>query len=100
MTRSKLLYDHSCHLCETVILVCGRRYSEAHHVRPLSGDHDGDDTRDNLLCVCPNCHVLLDYAAIPLDPNSLKSMKHVIRPASVAYHNALHCDALSKSKIT
>ena len=95
----KLIYDHCCQLCGTAISLCGRAYSEAHHIKPLGSPHNGDDTRENLICVCPNCHVLLDYAAIPLDPNSLKTLKHVLDPANVAYHNALYSDALSKSKL-
>ena len=77
----KLLYDHSCQLCGTAIALCGRDYSEAHHIKPLGRPHDGDDTRDSLLCVCPNCHVLLDYAAIPLQLDSPKTLKHSIKTA-------------------
>jgi len=95
----KLLYDHSCQICGTVISLCGRSYSEAHHIKPLGKPHDGSDTRDNLLCVCPNCHVLLDYAAMPLHLESLKSLKHPLRPTNIAYHNALHDDAHAKSKV-
>jgi 5-methylcytosine-specific restriction enzyme A len=86
----KLLYDHSCQLCGTQLTVCGRYYSEAHHIRPLGRPHDGNDTRDNLLCVCPNCHVLLDYAAIPINPGSLRHLRHNLDAASVAYHNSLY----------
>jgi 5-methylcytosine-specific restriction protein A len=93
----KLLYDHSCQLCGTTLSLCGRDYSEAHHIKPLGRPHDGDDMGDNLLCVCPNCHVQLDYAAIPLQPESLKFLKHHIKPSNIAYHNSLHRDALSKS---
>lgn len=95
----KLLYDHSCQLCGTAIPLCGRDYSEAHHIKPLGRPHDGDDTRDNLLCVCPNCHVLLDYAAIPIELDSLKTLKHSIKTSNIAYHNSLHREALSKSTV-
>ena len=93
----KLLYDHSCQLCGTAIKLCGRSYSEAHHIKPLGSPHDGDDTRDNLLCVCPNCHVLLDYASIPLELDSLKTRKHRISSANIAYHNSLYREALSQA---
>ena len=88
----KLIYDHSCQLCGTVITLCGRNYSEAHHIKPLGSPHDGSDTQDNLLCVCPNCHVLLDYAAIPLELGSLKTLKHSLKPENILYHNALHAE--------
>ena len=95
----KLLYNHTCQLCGTQLKVCGRLYSEAHHIRPLGRPHDGDDARDNLLCVCPNCHVLLDYAAIPLEPEAFKYLKHPIAAANAAYHNALHLDANSETPV-
>ena len=91
----KLLYDHSCQICGTSITLCGRNYSEAHHIKPLGKPHDGEDTRDNLICVCPNCHVILDYAAIPLQIDLLKTLKHNIKSSNVTYHNSLHSDALS-----
>lgn len=96
----KLLYDHTCQLCGTQLVVCGRYYSEAHHIRPLGRPHDGSDTRDNLLCVCPNCHVLLDYAAITIQPETLKHLKHRIAAANVTYHNELHRDANSEATVS
>lgn len=88
----KLLYDHSCQLCGTVVQLLDQGYSEAHHIKPLGRPHDGDDTHDNLLCVCPNCHVLLDYAAIPLSIESLMASRHRLNPENIDYHNLLHRD--------
>lgn len=95
----KLLYDHTCQLCGTTIKLCGRDYSEAHHIKPLGSPHDGDDTKDNLLCVCPNCHVLLDYAAIPLKLDLFRSLKHSLNPENLTYHNSLHSQGFSKFNI-
>ncbi len=95
----KLLYNHSCQLCGTRLVVCGRCYSEAHHIRPLGRPHNGSDTRDNLLCVCPNCHVLLDYSAVPIQSDALKHLKHRIDTSNVAYHNSLHRDANSEATV-
>lgn len=36
-------------------------YAEAAHVRPLGSPHNGPDTPDNILCLCPNHHVLFDH---------------------------------------
>jgi putative restriction endonuclease len=41
-------------------------YAEAAHVRPLGAPHNGPDTPDNILCLCPNHHVLLDYGGVAL----------------------------------
>lgn len=51
--------------------MCGTRlecpagpYSEAAHIRPLGAPHNGPDTKDNMLCLCPNHHVLFDNGAV------------------------------------
>ena len=82
-----------------MIKICGRNYSEANHIKPLGSPHNGLDNRNNLLCVCPNCHVLLDYAAIPLHLKSLQTIKHSLSSANIAYHNALHADGHAKFKV-
>ncbi len=80
----KALAQYQCQICgETIRLVDGQAYAEAHHVRPLGAPHDGPDVRDNILCVCPNDHVKLDYGAILLESTSIPS----IRPEFVKYHN-------------
>lgn len=91
----KLDYKHVCQLCGKTTQIFDRFYSEAHHIKPLGADHDGDDTRDNLLCVCPTCHVQLDYRAIPLDVSTLKVHKHKISLKNIDYHNQLYRSQLS-----
>ncbi|MBN1866531.1 HNH endonuclease [Candidatus Sumerlaeota bacterium] len=68
---------------EPLTLKDGTPYAEAHHVKPLGAPHNGLDVRENILCVCPNCHVLLDYGAVELDAKKMKS----IAPEYIAYHN-------------
>lgn len=75
-----------CQICrKTLRLKDSAPYAEAHHVKPLGAPHDGPDARDNILCVCPNCHVLLDYWAIELDAAKMKS----IAPKYIRYHNRI-----------
>ena len=38
-------------------------YSEAAHIQPLGGEHHGPDVTENVLCLCPNHHVLFDRGA-------------------------------------
>ena len=40
---------------------------EAAHIRPLGAPHNGPDTLDNTLCLCPNHHVLFDHSGITID---------------------------------
>lgn len=64
----KQLYADTCQACSTRLdLPGGRRYSEGAHIRPLGGNHKGHDTPSNVLCLCPNCHVLFDNGAMIID---------------------------------
>jgi hypothetical protein len=57
---------HACR-CQ----VCGKRleltdgsyYAEGAHVRPLGAPYNGPDLPGNVLCLCPNDHVLFDAGA-------------------------------------
>jgi len=42
----------------------GVAYAEGAHIRPLGKPHDGDDVEGNVLCLCPNDHLLLDRGAV------------------------------------
>jgi putative restriction endonuclease len=56
----KMLYDHRCQVCETQIMTPAGPYAECCHIRPLGTPHDGPDSPENVLCLCPNCHVAFD----------------------------------------
>ena len=42
-------------------------YAEGAHIRPLARPHNGPDVPENVLCLCPNCHVLFDQGAITVE---------------------------------
>ena len=89
VTCLKELYGYRCQFCGTSIPM-GRGmgwYSEAHHIRPLGVPHNGTDSADNMLIVCPNHHKMLDYGAIVIDLSSLALFKHDVSTANVRYHN-------------
>jgi putative restriction endonuclease len=60
----KRLYNYQCQVCGTRLECEGGPYAEAAHIRPLGRPHDGPDVLDNLLCLCPNHHVLFDNGAL------------------------------------
>ncbi|WP_254523975.1 HNH endonuclease [Natrinema caseinilyticum] len=70
MKTLKEEYDYQCQ-------VCGDRrqrsddeyYAEGHHLHPLG--EDGPDIRENILILCPNCHVDFDYGMMTVDPKTL-----------------------------
>jgi hypothetical protein len=85
----KNLYGYRCQVCGLRLeLKPGDFYAETHHIRHLGGGHKGLDVRDNILCLCPNHHVLFDNFAMPLDPTRLRLKKHDLRQSFVDYHNA------------
>lgn len=69
----KNLYDHQCQLCGYHIVVpnpSARGYVEVHHMTPLGRAHEGLDNWNNMLVLCPNCHVEFDILAIAIDPKT------------------------------
>ncbi|WP_327337038.1 HNH endonuclease [Streptomyces sp. NBC_01324] len=61
----KSLYGNTCQMCRIPVVVDahGARYSEGAHIHALGRPHGGRDVRSNILCLCPNCHVLFDSGA-------------------------------------
>lgn len=61
----KSLYDFECQVCGIAVPGDdGRAYAEGAHVRPLGRPHLGQDTKTNLLCLCPNHHTQLDIGGM------------------------------------
>lgn len=95
----KQLYDDTCQACGTRLpLPGGRGYSEGAHIRPLGRGHDGPDVSSNVLCLCPNCHVLFDKGALVVDTDMkvwvngeptrmlVVDDRHVIDDEHLVYH--------------
>jgi len=93
--RVKLIHDYKCQICgEAIVLRDGTRYAEAHHIKPLGLTHGGPDIFENILCLCPNHHVELDYGvrAISLDVLRLHPT-HPVSQEFIDYHNQVICSA-------
>jgi predicted restriction endonuclease len=63
----KELEDYTCQVCGRRLLNMTNRtpYAETHHIQPLG--HDGTDSIDNVLCLCPLCHRLFHLGAVGID---------------------------------
>jgi predicted restriction endonuclease len=93
LSRSiKQKHKFCCQLCgETILLANGERYAEAHHIRPLGSPHDGPDIEGNIICVCPNHHVELDYFARLLEFDQIRTVAdHDLDQIFLDYHNQHH----------
>lgn len=65
--RIKALYRYACQVCEVRLEGLAGPYAEAAHIRPLGRPHDGPDSADNILCLCPNHHVLFDFGGLSIN---------------------------------
>jgi putative restriction endonuclease len=100
----KRLHDYTCQVCGVRIDTPGGPYAEAAHIRALGKPHDGPDVKSNVLCLCPNHHVMFDEGAIYVDRNWTVRMsgdhnavgalrrhaKHPVDAAQLAYHRSHH----------
>lgn len=87
--RIKQLHNFECQICgHTIVLNDGTRYAEAHHIQPLGEPHNGPDSMENIICVCPNHHAELDYGARPLTLHNIRTIQeHEISDKYSKYHN-------------
>lgn len=62
----KRLHDYCCQVCGIRLETPEGWYAQCAHIRPLGAPHDGPDRLDNVLCLCPNHHVLFDAGAFSI----------------------------------
>jgi putative restriction endonuclease len=95
--RVKQIYDYTCQICGTRLDTPAGPYAEGAHIKPLGIPHSGPDTESNILCLCPNDHVLFDDGAITLAddltvigliPRKKLTIKHEVGIEYVRYHRA------------
>lgn len=88
-------YNYTCQICGIKISVRGVGYAEAAHIRPLGRPHNGKDQPGNIICLCPNHHVMLDKGVISIDTDlTLKGIDgvltlregHTLETGNLQYH--------------
>ena len=65
--RVKEIHDYACQICGTRLETPAGPYAEAAHIRGLGAPCTGPDVEDNILCLCPNHHVLFDSGALTIN---------------------------------
>jgi putative restriction endonuclease len=63
--RVKAAHADTCQICGTVVTSPRGTHAEGCHIQPIS--RRGPDIESNVLCLCPNCHVLFDNGAFQID---------------------------------
>jgi len=95
----KNLYNFECQVCGQTINTISGRYAEGAHIKPLGNPHNGDDNPNNILCLCPNHHVMLDKGCFSIDDqlNLLGingrltiDTKHKLNVENLKYHRECH----------
>ncbi|MFZ6862985.1 HNH endonuclease [Undibacterium sp. Ji67W] len=96
--KLKLLYQNKFQLCgQALQLSNGETYAEAHHIWPLGQPHNGPDIAENIIVLCPNHHVQLDYGAIEIfAANIMNVSNHQIGEKYIQYHNSAICKLSQK----
>lgn len=93
--KIKKLYDYHCQVYDTRLEGIAGPYAEAAHIRPLGAPHHGPDTADNILCLCPNHHVLFDRGGFSIEDDLTvtgeekklrTNPQHQINPDYLRYH--------------
>jgi putative restriction endonuclease len=94
----KQLHDFTCQICGTRLVTMAGAYAETCHIKPLGRPHNGPDVPENILCLCPNCHVLLDELALWInDDLSIEGRerflwvdpRHSLSSDSLQYHRRM-----------
>ena len=91
----KQMYDYKCQVCGERIEYGSFKYAEAAHIKPLGQPHNGEDSLENLLCLCPNHHKEFDFGIFQINADFIVSKykkhlsispKHKISQESLKYH--------------
>ena len=94
----KRLYSYKCQVCSIEINTNAGPYAEAAHIKPVGKPHNGPDRPDNLLCLCPNHHLMLDKGVymieddltlIGIEGSLTKHPDHEISIEHIRYHREM-----------
>lgn len=107
--KVKELYDFKCQVCGIRLESATGPYAEAAHIKPLGKPHNGPDSIDNLICLCPNHHVLFDRGGFTIRNNfeliGIQGFlnihpKHRINKVFLEYHRDHYFIEKDKNKST
>ncbi|AWW47567.1 HNH endonuclease [Polynucleobacter paneuropaeus] len=99
----KSLHDYKCQVCGIQISTAAGYYAEAAHIKAVGEPHNGPDTTENLLCLCPNHHLMFDKGVFTInDDLTLSGIEgmlntnkdHPIDIELVQYHRSVFKDEL------
>lgn len=81
--KLKELYGYKCQVCGISLPLPTGNYAQCAHIKPLGSPHNGADRLSNVLCLCPNHHVMFDAGAFTIADNfSLIGIEGTLNVAS------------------
>ncbi|NTS76320.1 HNH endonuclease [Catenovulum sp. SM1970] len=95
----KSWHKHQCQVCGLAIKTSAGLYAQAAHIKALGAPHNGPDIESNILCLCPNHHVMFDNGGFAIKDNleligiegKLRTTKkHKINIELIKYHRNHH----------
>jgi len=96
----KELYNHECQVCSFTIDGKKSRYAEGAHIKGLGKPHSGSDTMNNIICLCPNHHVMFDKGLFcinndftllgQLSGKLVVKPQHKLKISNLEYHRKCH----------
>ncbi len=91
----KRIYNYCCQVCGIRLVTPSGPYAECCHIKPLGRPHNGPDIIENVLCLCPNHHVMFDthtlhisddFTVIDTGKKIIIDSNHNINIEYLAYH--------------
>lgn len=65
--KIKKLYRDTCRICGETVQAAIGSYAEGAHIKPLGPPHDGPDIEENIVCLCPSHHAMLEYGGLTVN---------------------------------
>jgi putative restriction endonuclease len=106
--RLKKMYDYTCQVCGIRLEANGIPYAEGAHIKGLGSPHEGSDTTNNMIILCPNDHHLFDafgfainddLTFLGLDGRLSVHKNHLINSDNIKYHRSKYEIASRKSNL-
>lgn len=96
----KKVHSDRCQFCGITLITRVGTYSTGAHIQGLGRPHHGKDETSNLLCLCPNCHVLFDKGVLYIAKDNktvvnivngeekplIVNEAHILDEVSIAHH--------------
>jgi putative restriction endonuclease len=86
----KKAHNDRCQFCGITLVTRVGTYSTGAHIQGLGKPHYGKDETSNLLCLCPNCHVLFDKGVLYIANDNSTVINIVSGEKSAMHLNPSH----------